>query len=186
MMAAVLDVLPADVVGYWRDAGPGQWFAKNPAFDRDFRERFLHAHESAMRGELDAWADTAEGALALLILLDQFPRNAFRGTGRMFESDDRALEVADRAVRAGFDMQVDTDLRRFFYMPFMHSENLRDQDRCVALAARLPDDDTARHACAHRDVIARFGRFPHRNDALGRATMPDEQIFLAERKGFRG
>ncbi len=176
---------PADVVGFWRDAGPKRWFAKDDAFDADFRQRFLAAHEAAASGALDAWESTAEGALALLILLDQFPRNAFRGSARMFATDDRALAVAGRAVDAGVDAATEPALRPFLYMPFMHSEALSDQDRCVALAAGLPGGDTLRFAELHRDIIVRFGRFPHRNAVLGRATTAQEQRFLDE-GGFAG
>jgi len=108
--SSLLNARPEDVLGFWRDAGPSRWFRKDTAFDEQFRNRFLTAHEAAQRGELDAWAGDAHGALALLILLDQFPRNAFRATPRMFESDAKAREIAGQALRAGFDAQVDADL----------------------------------------------------------------------------
>jgi uncharacterized protein (DUF924 family) len=111
---------PSDVLAFWRDAGPSRWFRKDDSFDSEFRARFLDVHEAARRGEIDDWAQDAAGALALLILLDQFPRNAFRGSARMFESDAQAREVARRAVEAGFDMLTEPDLRNFFYLPFMH------------------------------------------------------------------
>ncbi|MCJ0763489.1 DUF924 family protein [Variovorax terrae] len=182
----------AAVVAYWRDAGPARWFRKDDAFDADFRARFLPAHEAAARGELDGWAGKdagtvarrAQGALALLILLDQFPRNAFRGTARMFATDAQARRLAAQAVAAGLDQQADAALRRFFYLPFTHSEQLADQDRAVALTEAL-DADTHRFARHHRDIIARFGRFPHRNAVLGRATTSEEQRFLDE-GGFSG
>jgi uncharacterized protein (DUF924 family) len=180
----LVGVTAADVLTFWREAGPTRWFRKDAAFDAEFRTRFLAAHEAALRGELDAWANDAQGALALVILLDQFPRNAFRGTPRMFESDQRAREVARRAVQAGFDAQVEPDLRNFFYLPFMHSEELADQDLGVALAARL-GDEPLRYANIHRDIIERFGRFPHRNSVLGRETTPEEQRFLDD-GGFGG
>ena len=137
-----------------------------------------------MRGELDSWAGDADGALALLILLDQFPRNAFRGTARMFESDAKARRIARGAIEAGFDQGVEHDLRNFFYLPFAHSENLADQDRCVELARELGGEEL-RYAIIHRDIIEKFGRFPHRNEALGRATTPEERKFLAG-GGFAG
>jgi uncharacterized protein (DUF924 family) len=174
----------ADVVAFWREAGPARWFRKDAAFDAEFRTRFMAAHEAARRGELDTWANDAQGALALLILLDQFPRNAFRGTPRMFESDARAREVARQAVQAGLDAQVEPDLRNFFYLPFMHSEQLADQDVGVALAAKL-GGEALRYAKLHRDIIERFGRFPHRNPVLGRSTTPEEQRFL-DGGGFGG
>jgi uncharacterized protein (DUF924 family) len=178
------DFRPGDVIAFWRDAGPSRWFRKDDAFDRGFRDRFLAAHEAASRGELDAWTGTPDGALALCILLDQFPRNAFRGTPRMYATDARAREVARAAVDAGFDARADESLRQFFYLPFMHSERLEDQESCVALTSRI-GEDSARYARMHRDIIARFGRFPHRNAVLGRATTPEEQRFLDE-GGFGG
>jgi uncharacterized protein (DUF924 family) len=180
----LLSVSAADVLGFWREAGPARWFRKDAAFDRRFRDRFLGAHEAALRGELDAWAHDADGALALLILLDQFPRNAFRGTPRMFESDAKARVIARQALEAGFDTQVDEALRNFVYLPFMHSEELADQDRAVELTRKL-GDEPLRYAVLHRDIIERFGRFPHRNAVLGRATTPQEQRFLDD-GGFAG
>ena len=173
-----------DVVQFWRDAGPQRWFRKDESFDIDFRTRFMAAHEAAARGALDAWAANAEGALALLILLDQFPRNSFRGTARMFATDAQARGVARAALAAGFDQQTDESLRNFFYLPFMHSEDLADQDRALALCTAL-GPDARHHAQVHRDIIVKFGRFPHRNAVLGRATTPDEQRFLDE-GGFAG
>lgn len=173
-----------DVLSFWRAAGRQRWFRKDEDFDREFRERFLPAHEAAARGDLDDWAGTAEGALALLILLDQFPRNAFRGTPRVYATDAQAREVARRAIAAGFDREGDAELRPFFYLPFMHSEHLPDLDRCVALMQAV-GGDSARFAAHHRDVVRRFGRFPHRNAVLGRESTPEEQRFLAE-GGFSG
>jgi uncharacterized protein (DUF924 family) len=172
------------VLAFWREAGPAKWFKKDPAFDADFRHRFLNGHEAAARGDLDDWAGTADGALALLILLDQFPRNAFRGTERMFATDGKALEIARRAIAAGFDQQVDKELRNFFYLPLMHSESLPDQQRAVALTEALAGDEH-RFALMHRDIIEKFGRFPHRNALLGRSTTREEQAFLDE-GGFAG
>jgi uncharacterized protein (DUF924 family) len=177
-------VQPGDVLSFWRDAGPTRWFRKDDTFDLEFRARFLGAHEAASRGEFDAWAHDAEGALALLILLDQFSRNAFRGTPRMFESDAKALEIARHALQAGFDQKTDVELRNFFYLPFMHSEQLADQDLAVSLARPL-GGDALRFAVLHRDIIEKFGRFPHRNQILARTTLPDEQQFL-DSGGFAG
>ena len=183
-MHAPDDLQPGEVLAFWREAGPSRWFKKDDAFDRDFRDRFLAAHEIASAGGLDDWLGSAEGALALCILLDQFPRNAFRGTPRLFASDAKAREVARAAVDAGFDAQVDPALRQFFYLPFMHSERLDDQELCVQLTNRI-GDDSALYARLHRDIIARFGRFPHRNAVLGRQMQPEEQRFLDE-GGFSG
>ena len=182
--AAPVKVAPVDLVAFWREAGPKRWFRKDPAFDADFRQRFLAAHDAAAGGELRHWADTPEGALALLILLDQFPRNAFRDTARMFETDPQALKLAHQALAAGFDGQVDIDLRNFFYLPLMHAENLGDQQRSVELTREL-GADAHRFALLHRDIIEQFGRFPHRNPLLGRVTSREEQRFLDE-GGFSG
>jgi uncharacterized protein (DUF924 family) len=173
-----------DVVDFWRSAGPDRWFAKNDAFDAEFGGRFLSAHEAAALGQLDDWANDAEGALALMVLLDQFPRNTWRGNARMLATDAKALAVARKAIEAGLDLKVDEALRRFFYLPFMHSESLADQERSVELNAAL-DANTQRFAVLHRDIIARFGRFPHRNKLLGRTSSAEEQRFLDE-GGFAG
>jgi uncharacterized protein (DUF924 family) len=171
-------VTPADIVSFWREAGPEKWFDQDDAFDRAIRERFLGVHEAAARGERAAWEQSAEGALALIILFDQFPRNMFRGSPHAFATDPLARAVARRAIAAGFDQATDAKMRPFFYLPFMHSEFLADQDRCVALYAALGDPDLSKYATGHRDIIAKFGRFPHRNRVLGRETTQDEQEFL--------
>jgi len=172
------------VVEFWREAGPRLWFAKDDAFDKRFRERFLGSHEAASRGELAGWATSADGALALVILLDQFPRNAFRGTTRMYATDGHARLVADAAVKAGHDLAVDDELAKFIYLPFAHSEDLADQERSVALVRRLGEPDLS-HALGHRDIIRRFGRFPHRNPILGRGMTPAEQHYL-DTGGYKG
>jgi len=173
-----------DVVAFWRDAGPAFWFAKDAAFDRRFRDRFLALHEAAARGELDDWIDRAESALALLILLDQFPRNAFRGDRRMYATDVRAREAAHRAIAAGHDLAYPLELRKFFYLPFGHSEDLADQERSLALCVHLDALD-AEHAHGHYEIVRRFGRFPHRNPILGRPMRPEEQAFL-DAGGYAG
>jgi uncharacterized protein (DUF924 family) len=172
------------VVAFWRGAGPGLWFAKDDAFDARFRDRFLATHEAAARGELAGGAASPDGALALIILLDQFPRNAFRSTARMYSTDGHARLVADAAIKAGQDQLIDRELAKFFYLPFAHSEDLADQERSVALDRRLGEPDLS-HALGHRDIIRRFGRFPHRNPILGRTTAPEEQSYL-ENGGFKG
>ncbi len=182
----MLAALPSasQVVSYWREAGPERWFAKDDAFDAEFRSRFLAAHEAAAAGRFAPWTDSAEGALALLVLLDQFPRNAFRASARMFATDAQARTVAGAAIDAGFDRQVDPALRTFFYMPLMHSESLADQQRCAALCEVL-DANTQRFARLHCRIVERFGRFPHRNALLGRASTAQEQAFL-DAGGFAG
>lgn len=175
----------AGIVAFWEAAGAARWFSKSDEFDAKIRARYLQLCERAARGELDEWAQEREGALALLLLLDQFPRNLFRGQARAFATDAKALEIAREAVAAGFDMAYDKPLRTFFYLPWMHSENLEDQRRCVELSKNA-GLDTQRAAREHCEIIERFGRFPHRNAALARATTPEEAAFLAQPDAFKG
>jgi len=175
---------PAEVVAFWREAGEDAWFTKEEAFDTRFRNRFWDAHFAAARRELDGFMDTPEGALALMILLDQFPRNAFRGTGHMYATDPLALAFARLADARGDAGRVEPSLRVFLCLPYSHSEVMADQERAVELTRPIGGDAHA-HAIGHRDVIARFGRFPHRNAILGRVTTAEEQAFLAG-GGFAG
>jgi uncharacterized protein (DUF924 family) len=176
---------PSDVARFWIKAGPKAWFKKSKAFDAEIRMRFEALHHAAARGELDDWSADPEGALALLLLLDQFPRNLYRGSAHAFATDAMARVVAREAVERGFDKQVDPELRQFFYLPFEHSERLEDQDLGVSLCAASGDADLLKWATLHRDIIARFGRFPHRNGCLARATTDDEHAFLKS-GGFAG
>jgi uncharacterized protein (DUF924 family) len=174
-----------DVVAFWRAAGPKKWFGKDADFDRAIAARFLATHEAAAAGSLSDWEATPEGALALLLLLDQFPRNMFRGSARAFATDPLARAVADRAIARGFDEKAARGERMFFYLPFEHSENLADQERSLALSRRAGGGTADRYAEIHANIIRRFGRFPHRNAILGRATAPEEQAFL-DAGGFAG
>jgi uncharacterized protein (DUF924 family) len=176
---------PADVVAYWLALGPDCWYEKDAEVDAQIRARFLPLHEAAAAGLLCAWEDTAEGAFALLLLLDQFPRNMFRGDARAFATDPLARGVAGRAIARGFDAAFANPERRFFYLPFMHSEALSDQKYCAELCTLAADPEGVRFAELHAGIIRRFGRFPHRNAALGRVTTPQEQAFLDE-GGFSG
>jgi len=177
------------VIGFWLAAGPKAWFAKDDAFDAAIRDRFGDLHMQASRGDLHSWSASPEGALALLILLDQFPRNMHRGSAHAFATDPLAYAIARRAVAAGFDQKVAPELRPFFYLPFEHSERIEDQDRAVELCeahkTATGDGDTLKWALLHRDIVARFGRFPHRNRCLGRVTTPEEQAYL-DGGGFSG
>lgn len=173
----------AALVDFWRASQPN-WFRKSDAFDAALFERYLGLHLTAARGALDDWAATPTGALALLILLDQFPRNAFRGTAHMYATDPRARAVASRALDQGHEMGVEPPLRLFFCLPFAHSEALADQQRSVELYRRLAPE-ALRHGEQHRDIVQRFGRFPHRNAILLRQSTPQEEAFLAE-GGFAG
>lgn len=177
--------IPNDILGFWLSAGPKKWFAKSEAFDAAIRLKFEPVHFAAARGEYDGWAATAEGALALLILLDQFPRNLFRGSAHAFATDGKARAIARAAVEAGFHLQVEAELRQFFTLPFAHSEDLADQDFGLAVVTELGDADLLKWAALHHDIIANFGRFPHRNACLGREMTAPEQEFLDE-GGFGG
>lgn len=172
------------LLDFWNAAGPEAWFAKDANFDTRLRERFGTAHEAAAAGELGAWLDEPESALALVLLLDQYPRNAFRGTPRMYSTDELARRAADRAIARGHDRVVDEPLQVFFYLPFSHSEALADQERAVALQERL-GAEAHQHAIGHADIVRRFGRFPHRNAVLGRVSSAEELAFLKE-GGFAG
>jgi len=185
-------VNPADVLEFWFGA-PGSaehgslrkcWFEKDPAFDAEIRRRFLALVDEAAAGRLDDWADRPEGLLALIVLLDQFPRNLFRDAPRAFATDAQALALAQQALAQGVDAQLMPVARAFIYLPFEHSEDLAMQDRAVALFSALAQHGAAfasylDYAERHRDVIRRFGRFPHRNAILGRASTPEEIAFLA-------
>lgn len=179
----------ADIVTFWREAGPGKWFEKDEAFDDAVRERFEAAHHAAARGQLNAWSDTAEGALALLLLLDQFPRNLFRDSPHQFATDPLARRLARQTETRNFRTAVEPSLIRFFTLPFQHSEELADQHEGVriteAIERETGDADPLKWARHHRDIVARFGRFPHRNRMLGRETTPEEQAWL-DAGGFGG
>lgn len=172
------------VVDFWREAGPSMWFAKDPAFDQRFREKFATLYEAAARGELVHWLKAPESALGLLILLDQYPRNSFRGTPRMYATDPLARQMAADTIAAGHDQAIEASLRLFVYLPFGHSESLADQERGVELCRSLGEPSASR-AQHHRDIVRRFGRFPHRNAILGRKSRPEEERYLAE-GGYAG
>ncbi len=169
-----------DVLQFWlEDTSEQHWFAPSDGLDDRIRALFAADWGRAVAGQLSGWADTPRGALAFIILTDQFPRNMFRGKALAFAADAIARDAARAALDAGHDMQVDPPARAFFYMPFNHSEDIADQDRCCALfAERMPEPDHLLHSAAHRQVIAEYGRFPFRNDALGRPTSSAEQAFL--------
>jgi len=176
---------PQDILSFWRAAGPDKWFTKDDAFDAEIIARFLPTYEAAAAEHLGAWEATADTTLALAIVLDQFPRNMFRGSARAFAADPVARGVAERALARGYDQQVPSEERGFLYLPFMHSEDVAHQERCVALYQALGNADNLKYADIHLDIIRRFGRFPHRNSVLGRATTPEEQAFL-DGGGFAG
>lgn len=172
------------VVGFWTEAGPDQWFRKDDAFDEEFRSRFMDLHFCAARRELEDWSNEPNSSLALIILLDQFPRNAFRGTAHMFATDPLARFYAGKVYDAGFIEQVDPPLRLFMFLPFTHAENVADQELSLRLYREYAPESLS-FGVEHLDIIKRFGRFPHRNAVLGRETTAEEQAFLDE-GGFAG
>ena len=174
-----------DVLAYWRALGPKRWFVTDAAVDAEIRDKFLGLYTAALAGGLVHWENDASGALAHVLVLDQFPRNMFRGSARAFAADPLARKVATRAIDRGFDQRFAVPERCFFYLPFEHSELLADQERCVALNRASGDADGVKWAELHADIIRRFGRFPHRNRVLGRVTTPEEQAFLDD-GGFAG
>ncbi len=180
-----MTAMPQDILAFWTQAGPQKWFAHSDAFDEVVRLKFEPTHHRAARGEYDAWALTPEGSLALVLVLDQFPRNLYRGSAHAFATDPKARSVARAAIEAGHDKTVDLALRNFFYLPFEHSEDLADQDFGLAMCAEAGDEEALKWAKVHRAIIARFHRFPHRNACLGRQPTRDEQVFLQE-GGFSG
>ncbi len=184
----------ADVTGPIDAANMGRWFRTDAAFDAACKEGFGALADRAARGELTDWEASAPGALARVLLLDQLPRNLYRDDARTFATDPAAVVVAERALAKGFDREVSTLARMFFYLPFEHAEDIAHQDRSVALAERAAAEappalatlsaSLVDYAVKHRAVVARFGRFPHRNAVLGRASTDDEREFLASGRGF--
>jgi uncharacterized protein (DUF924 family) len=176
---------PADILTFWRGAGGDRWYRRDDTFDADVRQRYLDLWRNAAAGELSSWEATDDGALALTIVLDQFPRNMFRDDALAYSSDPLAREVAARAIDRGVDARVEPALLEFLYMPFMHSEHWPDQLRCIELFRGTADTGNLGYAEQHADIIRRFGRFPHRNRILGRGSTPEEQAFLGA-GGFSG
>jgi uncharacterized protein (DUF924 family) len=184
-MTGAREVAPEEILAFWREAGSARWYTKDAAFDAEVRCRFLELWQKAAAGELSSWETSDGGALALVIILDQFPRNMFRDDARTYSSDPQALEVATRAIARSADARIERVLLEFLYMPFMHSERLSDQQRCVELFRKTGNTDNIGYAQDHAEIVSRFGRFPHRNRILGRTTTPEEQAFL-DSGGFSG
>ncbi len=175
----------ASVLEFWQNAGPKTWFSKSDAFDTSIKQQFGALHEKAAANELSSWESQPDSVLALILILDQFSRNLFRNDARAFAQDELCLKITKSALSLEFDTKVDPSVKQFFYMPLMHSESILDQRHCVSLfhAANLPDN--LKYAILHRDIIERFGQFPHRNSVLGRPTSPAERAFL-DGGGFSG
>lgn len=174
-----------DVIKFWFDAGADAWFTKDEEFDDSIREKFGPAIETAAAGGLDDWLSDAKGCLGIVLLLDQFTRNINRGSPATWAFDDKALAVAKTAFAEGFDQELSMDERRWFVMPFMHSEDPEMQARCIELADTMDNEGLSKYARHHADIIARFGRFPHRNVVLGRTSSAEEEAYLAD-DGFKG
>ncbi|MGO1118799.1 DUF924 family protein [Rhodovibrionaceae bacterium A322] len=169
------------VLDFWFAAETAEkWWVKDEAFDQQVRETLGELHQQAAEWKLDYWRDTAEGCLALVILLDQVPRNIYRNDPRSFAFDAAARDITNHALEVGFDMLLSEEQRQFIYMPLEHSEVLDDQERCVELIGALGNENTTNYAIAHRDIVSRFGRFPHRNAVLGRESTAEETAFLKE------
>ncbi len=170
------------IIEFWVDeVGPQGWYQGTDALDKSIRDKFMSDWEAAKAGDYDGWARCPRKSLALLILLDQFPRNMFRDDPRAFSTDKKAREVANLAIEQGYDQRTDEPQRQFYYLPFMHSECLQHQERCVRLIKnRMSESGGSNllHAKVHREVIRKFGRFPYRNDALGRSNTSQEQKFM--------
>ena len=175
----------ADVLAFWREAGADRWYKKDAVFDGELRTRFLATWEAAAEGGLGHWNNSDEGTLALVIVLDQFPRNMFRNDPRAYSTDALARVTVRSALARGVDQRTEAALRAFLYLPLMHSEELADQRRCLVLFERLGDPNNLKYARDHAEIIRKFGRFPHRNGVLGRSTTKDEQAFL-DSGGFSG
>ncbi len=172
-----------DILYFWfEQTQPPQWFQVNPAFDTEIQERYGDVYDKASRGIFDDWKNDSDGCLALVLLLDQFPRNMFRGTAKAFASDGKALVISKYALSKGFDQVLSPMKRRFLYLPFEHSENLNDQRKCVDLFEKMKKDDPLGYdyAMRHLKVIEKYGRFPHRNKILSRMSTPDEEEYLAQ------
>jgi uncharacterized protein (DUF924 family) len=175
----------SQILSFWESIGPEGWFRKDDEIDRKIREKFAELQEKASLGALESWREAPESCLALVILLDQFSRNLYRNNPRAFANDDYALAIASQAIDRAMHLQPDKSMASFFYMPFMHSESIANQQRCVALMHRFGTAESLKYAIIHRDIIKRFRRFPHRNAALGRHTTPAEKRFLDD-GGFSG
>ncbi len=178
---------PADIIGFWfSDAVRPLWFNSTPEFDKQLSKRFESLWQQAAQGKLSSWTEDAEGALALVILLDQIPLNIYRGKAQSFATEAGARDIAARAIEKGWDKELSDEQKAFLYMPFMHSESLADQDRSVALYEAAGLKDNLKFANHHRELIRRFGRFPHRNAILGRESTEAETAYLASDQAFHG
>ena len=179
--------MPQQIIDFWFSTATRKlWFNSTPEFDQELRDRFEAVWQQACRGELDHWMESAEGCLALVIILDQFPLNMFRNTAQSFASEAQSRSIAASAIERGFDQSLPLEQVAFLYMPYMHSEDLQDQDRALVLFDKPGLDSNLRFARHHRDIVARFGRFPHRNEELGRTSSAAETEYLGSKQAFTG
>lgn len=184
-MAAVNS--PQDILDFWfSERARKRWFDSTPGFDRELTERFEETWRQAARGELDHWLQSADGCVALVIVLDQFPLNMFRGDAQSFATEAKSREVARAALAQEFDASLEAEQKAFLYMPFMHSEDLADQELSLRLFDQPGLESSLRFARHHHDIVARFGRFPHRNAALGRSSSAAEIEYLNSKQAFTG
>ena len=182
-----MDITADQVIDFWfSNRVRSQWFSATEALDAEIRERYEQLWKMAAPGELDHWMDDPVGALALTIVLDQFPLNMFRGQPRSFATEKKAVEVARHAIGNGYDVRLEGDKLPFLFMPFMHSEDLADQETSVALYKKAGLENNIRFAEHHREIVRRYGRFPHRNSILGRKSSDDEIRYLNSKHAFRG
>ncbi len=172
------------VIDFWQKAGPKKWFISETDFDEEVKALFCSAPEQALAGKYDQWSEQVNECLALILVLDQFPRNIYRGNPKAFAYDNAAKEAAKKIIEQGFDQNYQLPLKRFLYLPFMHSEKLEDQRYCIELCKKANDPDGVNFGQIHLDVIEKFNRFPHRNEVLGRQSTPEELKFLQE-GGFK-
>lgn len=181
------DITPAQILDYWySERMQKHWFASTPAIDQEIRDRYQALWAQAAAGALDHWQDSPEGALALIIVLDQFPLNMFRNQPESFRTEQQAVAVAKVAIDRGYDAQLPKERLAFLFMPLMHSENLADQDLSVAMFAKYDLTGNLRFAEHHREIVRTYGRFPHRNAILGRASRPEEEAYLRSEGAFKG
>lgn len=180
-------ITPQEIIDFWfSDRVKSQWFASTPELDKEVMEKYEAIWEQAASGELDDWGDDPDGCLALVIILDQFPLNMFRGQAKSFKTEDKAVDVALTAVNEGLDQKIEKEKLAFLYMPFMHSEDLTNQDISVKLYKENNLDANIKFAEHHRDIIRKFGRFPHRNGILERESTAEEIVYLSSKNAFKG
>jgi len=180
-------MLPEQILEFWfKEIDRKVWFNSTPEFDAQLKERFERVYLSALNNELENWENSPQGSVALVIVLDQFPLNMYRGLPQSFSGESKSREVARRAIKNNFDLELPGEQKAFLYMPFMHSEDLGDQDLSVMLYSKAGLDHNLRFAKHHREIVRKFGRFPHRNKILGRESTEAEIAYLNSKEAFLG